>query len=107
LLGRVIKVVAVDAVLVAAIIYVIQDLQWRSTYAAETINRCGGPCSYTPSFSYGLLTQVFTMSGNSVQLPSPATLDWIQVLVYALVLLNAWLVYTYWKSRRALPSAAP
>jgi hypothetical protein len=107
-LRRVLWVLAADVVILVAVFYVIQDLQWRSSYASAAVERCGGAaCSYTPSSSYGILTQVFTMSGNSVQLSSPVTLDWIQALAYMLILLNGWLVYKWARSRRAstLPSA--
>ena len=105
--SRALKVLVVDAVLLAALFYVVQDLHWRSDYAAATVSRCAGECSYAPSFSYGFLTQVFTMSGNFAKLASPATLDWTQALAYALILLNAWLVYTYWGSRRTAPTSVP
>ena len=105
--SRALKVLAVDAFLLVALFYVVQDLHWRSDYAAAVVSRCAGACSYAPSFSYGFLTQVFTMAGNSVQLASPTTLDWTQALVYVLVLLNAWLVYTYWASRRPSPTNPP
>ena len=94
------KVLAIDLVLVVAEFLVIQDLQWRSSYAAAAVDRCGGLCSYAPSLSYGFLTHVFTMSGNSVQLSSPVTFDWVQAIAYALALLNGWLVYRYVQSRR-------
>jgi hypothetical protein len=95
------KVLMVDLVLVVAEFLVIQDLQWRSSYAAAAVNRCAGLCSYAPSLSYGFLTHVFTMSGNSVQLSSPTTFDWVQAIAYALALLNGWLIYKYVQSRRA------
>jgi hypothetical protein len=102
MLRRALWVGAADIIMLVAAFYVVQDLQWRSAYASAAINRCGGAtCSYTPSFSYGILTQIFTMTGNSVQLSSPVTLDWIQALVYVLILLNGWLIYTWARSRRA------
>ena len=107
MLRRTLKVLAVDVVLLVALFYVIQDLQWRSDYASEAINRCAGPCSYTPSLSYSLLTQVFTMTGNSVRLASPVTLDWVQALSYLLILLNAWLVYSFWSSHGKSQSKVP
>ncbi len=95
------KVLAVDLVLILAEYLVIQDLQWRSSYAWAAVNRCAGACSYTPSFSYGFLTQIFTMAGNSVQLSSPVTFDWVQALTYALVVLNAWFLYKVVVSRKS------
>ncbi len=99
--GRAWKVAAADVVLLVALFYVVQDLQWRSGYAASAHDACGGPCSYTPSFSYGFLTQLFTMSGNSAQLTSPLTFDWVQAILYVLVAVNAWFVYRFMKGRNA------
>jgi hypothetical protein len=103
MMRRVLKVAALDVLVLSALVYVNQDLQWRSAYAQEALNRCAGLCSYAPSFSYGFLTQVFTMSGNSVQLASPPTLDWIQLLIYLLALLNGWLIYATMRSRTTAP----
>ncbi len=96
---RAVKVLAADAVLLVALFYVIQDLQWRSGYAASVHDACAGYCSYTPSFSYGFLTQLFTMSGNSLQLTSPVTFDWVQALIYILVAVNAWFAYGVLRAR--------
>ncbi len=92
-------VIAADIILLVGEYYVIQDLQWRATYAASVHNACGGPCSYAPSFSYNLLTQFFTMSGGRLPLVSPPTLDWVQALVLALVLVNGWFAYKVIKDR--------
>jgi hypothetical protein len=96
----VLEVLFADLIIIVAEYLVIQDLQWRSNYAAAAVNRCSGICSYSPSFSFGFLTRVFTMSGNSVQLSSPPTFDWVQALAYALVVLNGWLAYKWLKSRK-------
>ena len=95
------KVFVADVVLLMAVFYVLQDLQWRSNYAASPHAVCLQVCSYAPSFSYGILTQVFTMAGNGVRLSSPPTLDWVQAIVYVLVVINAWFAYVLLKSRRS------
>jgi len=89
------KVLAADAVLLVTLFYVIQDLQWRTSYA--------GALRYSPSFSYNVLTQFFTMAGSTSRLTSPPTLDWVQTLAYALVVVNAWFAYLLVKSRRSRP----
>ena len=94
------KVLLVDAVLLIAEYSVIQDLSWRSGYAASPQDRCAGICSYTPSFGHNILTQYFTMAGNGVSLTSPPTLDWVQLLGLALVLVNVWYGYNLWLKRR-------
>jgi hypothetical protein len=87
------KVLAADIVLIVTLFYVTQDLQWRSSYA--------GTLSYAPSFSYSVLTQFFTMARGTLLLTSPPTLDWVQTLAYALVVVNAWFVYVIIKTRRS------
>ena len=101
-------VLIIDVVLLVALFYVVGDLQWRVTYAASVHSACPSPgCSYAPSFSYSVLTQFFTMAGNGVALTSPPTLDWIQALSYALVAINVWFVYRWYRSSRPrAPSVA-
>ena len=98
-----IKVIAADLVLLAALLWVLQDLQWRTGYAASPH---AGTTGYIPSFSYSVLTQFFNMAGNGVSLTSPPTLDWVQFLVYVLVALNAWFAYQTLRHRRAQPLGA-
>lgn len=93
------KVLPADLLLLTALYFVLQDLSWRTHYAASPHNACGGVCAYTPSFSYGFLTRIFTMTGNNAQLVSPPTVDWVQVLVVLLVAINAWFAYVTLKPR--------
>jgi hypothetical protein len=95
------KVVIIDVVLLVALYYVLQDLQWRTGYASSVRDVCGGLCSYSPSFSYGALLRTFTMSGNGVTLMSPPTLDWVQLLAYALAIANLWFAYSLIRSRKS------
>jgi hypothetical protein len=88
-----------DIVLLFALYSVFVDLQWRTGYAASVHSACPQFCSYSPSFGYSLLTQFFTLAGNGVRLTSPPTLDWVQLVVYVLVVLNAWYAYKTLKSR--------
>ncbi len=94
------KVASADIVLLFGLYSVLQDLQWRIGYAASLHSACPRFCSYSPSFSYSLLTQFFTLAGNGVRLTSPPTLEWVQLIVYVLVVLNAWYAYKALKSRR-------
>lgn len=100
------KVLLADAVLVGAMLWVFGDLQWRAAYAASQHSACPAGCGYSPSFSYTFLTQFFTMSGGSVSLTSPPTLDWIQLIFYTILVVNGWLAYKAWKSRRLGPATA-
>jgi hypothetical protein len=95
-----VKALMADVILLASLFYVILDLQSRAAFAASPHNVCGHLCSYTPSFSYNLLTQFFTMTGNGQQLVSPPTLDWVQLLSLALVVVNVWLAYAFFAKRR-------
>ncbi len=97
------KVALADIVLLFALYSALEDLQWRTGYAASLHSACPQFCSYSPSFSYSLLTQFFTLAGNRVRLTSPPTLDWVQLLAYVLVALNAWYAYKTLKSRKLRP----
>ena len=94
------KVFLGDIVLLFALYSVLVDLQWRTGYAGSLHSACPQFCTYSPSFSYSVLTQFFTLAGNGVRLTSPPTLDWVQLLAYVLVVLNAWYAYKTLKSRR-------
>ncbi|MDE1858790.1 MAG: hypothetical protein KGI26_06975 [Thaumarchaeota archaeon] len=92
-----------DTVFVAGLLFVYQDIAWRTAYAASVHSACPSPgCAYTSSFSFGVLTRIFTMSGTNVALASPPTLDWVQVFALALVVVNGWLAYGLYRgwSRR-------
>jgi len=95
------KVLVVDAILLIAEFYVIQDLQWRTAYAASLHGACAAFCRYSPSFSYSFLVRFFTMSGNGASLTSPPTLDWVQLLAYVLFAVNVWFAYTVIAKRRS------
>jgi hypothetical protein len=102
------KVLVVDALLLIALFFVIQDLDWRTSYAASLHGACfPNLCGYSPSFSYNVLVQFFTMSGNGVSLTSPPTLDWVQVLAFILVAINAWFVYATLSRKRATQPGSP
>lgn len=91
------KVLLLDALLLIGLFYVTGDLQWRVAYAATPHGHTAG---YSPSLSYSVFTQVFTMAGSGASLASPLTLDWVQVLATALVILNGWYLYTAYAARR-------
>ena len=85
------KVALVDLVLVYALFSVLQDLDWRTYYAGTP--HAAVPSGYAASFSYSVHTRFFTMSAGNVTLTSPPTLDWVQLVVIALVVVNAWFAY--------------
>jgi hypothetical protein len=96
------QVAFVDAVLLIFAYFVYQDLDWRNSFAASH--------GYAPSTSYSLLTRTFTLTGKGTTLQSPPTLDWIQVVVALLIVIN--LVYAFEAFRgsqvsKATPSERP
>jgi hypothetical protein len=99
------KVVLVDILILIALYYVVADQQSRVSYAASPHGHTS--VGYSVSFGYSLFTQIFTMSGPGVTLSSPPTLDWIQVLVFALVLLNGWFLYSVYRGRSRAPASQP
>jgi len=80
-----IKIVVTDLVLIVFGYYVLQDLDWRSGFAASK--------GFSPSTAYSFLTRSFVMTGQGSVLQSPPTLDWIQVVVALSIIVN--LVYAF------------
>lgn len=87
---REVKVAVADIILLFVAYFVLQDIQGRVAYAASPHANVGG---YVPSFSYGILTRTFTMSGGSFPLVSPPALDWLQVVAIALAVVNVPFLY--------------
>jgi hypothetical protein len=100
------RVVIVDVLALLALYYILQDLQWRTDYAASVHTACRTLCGYSPSFSYGPLTRLFTMDGNGQHLVSPATLDWVQAFSLILIVVNLWFAYSVIKSKKRQDAAA-
>ncbi len=93
----VVKAALADMVLLVALAFVLQDLDWRAYYAGTAH---AGVSGYSPSFSLSLFTRFFTMSGSGVSLTSPPILDWVQILVLGLILVNGWFIYAVLRSRK-------
>ncbi len=95
------KVLIIDAVLLLAEFLIIQDVQARSNCALGT-PLYGQDCLVraSPSYSYSLFTQSFSMAANRYTLQSPPALDWIQLLTAVLFAVNIWFAYTYLKRSR-------
>jgi hypothetical protein len=92
-----IKIVVTDLVLVVFGYYVLQDLDWRSGFASSR--------GFSSSTAYSFLTRSFAMTGQGSVLRSPPTLDWIQVVVALLIIVN--LVYAFDALKGARGSAEP
>lgn len=79
------KVAIADLVLLGVLYLVVQDLQWRVSYAnSEHLG---------PSYVRYPLTYVFGMVRSGFPLQSPLTFDWVQLLVALLIVVNAGFVY--------------
>ncbi len=95
------KVLIIDAIVLLAEFLAIQDVQARSECALGT-SLYGQECLVrsSPSYTYSLFTQSFSMATKGYTLQSPPTLDWIQLLTAVLFVVNIWFAYTYLKRRR-------
>lgn len=93
-------VVAVDAILLLLVYLVQLDEQWRLACALGHELSCSARSG--PSYSYSLLTQSFSMNSNTgMALRSPPALDWTQVFVVLLVVVNVWFLLPTLRKRLA------
>ena len=83
------NLVVFDAVVLFILYYVLTDLAWRNAYAL------GQHPNLSPSTTFGILTRVFILEGGKFPLRSALTLDWVQVWVVTLVLLNGMFAVGY------------
>jgi hypothetical protein len=96
------KVLIADVILLVAELEVILDIQNRMNCALGS-PLYGQNClaRTSPSYAYSVLTQWFSLVINGSAWQSPLTLDWVQLIAYVLVALNAWYAYTVLSRRRA------
>lgn len=78
---------AVFDLLALGILYlVLQDLAWRTSYPKSELP----PLSL--STTYSLFVRTFRITGNTIQIPnglvSPPVLDWVQIVVASLIVVN-------------------
>ena len=57
-----------------------------------------------PSFSYSVLIQFFSMRSENTLLTSPPVLDWTQVFVLLLIILNVWYFLPFFRRRSSSES---
>jgi hypothetical protein len=98
LVSTLVKVAVADLVILASVFLVIQDVDSRMTCALLACNPAVTRTS--PVFYYSILTKTFALGVNGRTLTSPLTLDWVQVLGAAFVLLNLWYLYRFLGERR-------
>jgi len=92
-----IEVLIVDALLLILTYFIYTDEQWRFHCALGQEAECLVRSS--PSYAYSLLTQFFSMRGETMLLTTPPIVDWTQVVVLVLVVVNvAFLLQIYGKT---------
>lgn len=75
-----IRILLIDSVLFVFVYLVETDLAFRNSYAVSL--------NFVPSTGYSVLTHALTLTGRGATLVSPLALDWVQLLVVALVVVN-------------------
>ena len=86
-----------DALALIFLYFVLQDVSSRVSYVKSEFLSGG--------FSYSPFIRVFSITGTKVQFPlvSPATLDWVQVSIATLALVNGYYILTILRRSRAVP----
>ncbi len=82
------KTLAFDILALIALYFVEYNVAWRNAYARSE--------GLLPSTGYAPFLKYFLIEGASVPLRSPPTLDWVQVLLVSLVVVNAFYFYEWW-----------
>ena len=89
-----VKVLLADALLLLAEFFAIQDIQARVACAfGSPLYGYGCLARASPSYSYSILTESFSMIVNGTTVRSPPMLDWVQLTSAALIAINLWYVY--------------
>ncbi len=91
-----VRIILVNWVVLALVYLAELDLAFRNSYA--------GSLNFAPSSGYSVLTHVFTMTGRGITLVSPLTLDWVQVLIIALLAVDISYVARFLRTSRTGPS---
>lgn len=98
-LKRLLEVFGANAVLVLLLYWVTLDESARSAYAAHE--------GLTFQMVRSVLSQTSTLWASSGPLQSPPTLDWVQLLIIAMLAFDALVVYGAMSRRRRARTAAP
>ena len=96
-----VEVAVANAVLLILAYFVYTDVLWRIGCALGQGLNCS--VRSAPSFSYSLLTQFFSMRNGAMLLTSPPTLDWIQVFVAILLVVDIWYLLRARAKRKPRP----
>jgi hypothetical protein len=86
---RTVATAVFDILALAFLYFVLQDLAWRDSYAERE--------HLTPSTAYSLFIRTFSIKGTTIQiakLVSPPALDWVQVIVASLIVVNGLYIFS-------------
>ncbi len=86
------KAAVLDALLIAAAYFVFGDQVWRASFASSE--------HFVATVTYLPFIQFFSMSGWTIPLESPPTLDWLQVFLAIIVVSNLYYAWRVLSSRR-------
>ncbi len=91
---RALGVVLFDVVVTVLLYYVLQDLSYRSSYAQSE--------GLAYSVTYYPFIRVSHITGNvQFTLTSPPALDWVQVIIAVIVVVNGYYLASLIRERRA------
>ncbi len=102
----IIKVAIANALLLVGVYLTLVNRAWKRQCAIGNAVNCTARTS--PHFTYSVFTISFSMvSPSGMTLQSPPSLDWVQVLLAVLVVIDAWYVYSELRHRQILRNVRP
>lgn len=90
---RIVTTAVFDLLALVFLYFVMQDLAWRNSYAEGE--------HLTPSTTYSLFIRTLSIKGATLQIPklvSPPTLDWVQVVIALLIVVNGLYIFSRLRS---------
>lgn len=86
---RAVTTAVFDVLALVILYFVLQDLAWRDSYAEKE--------HLIPSTTYSLFIRELNIKGTTLQLQklvSPPALDWVQVIVASLIVVNGLYIFS-------------
>ena len=89
MMRRALPVVFFDLLALGILYFVLQDLASRESYIQSE--------QFTSTTAYSLFTRFFTIQGGTLQvsLASPPALDWVQVVIASLIVVNGLYLFLF------------
>jgi hypothetical protein len=94
---RVAALAVFDFVALTLLYFVLKDLAWRNSYAESE--------GLTLHTTYSLFTRASRITGTSIPLVSPPALDWAQVIVVLLIVVNGLYLFSVLRANARRTSA--